>query len=101
MPEIYPRDQANMPHRLLDQGPEQGVEVREVVGLFPDTSAMEHGVEELLRNGFEHGDISLLASERTVREKLGHRLDDPVAAADDPEVPRRGYIGPEAHNEGR
>lgn len=81
--------------------PREDTEVREVVGLFPDAGALEQAVEDLLLSGFEHGDVSLLAGERVVREKLGHRLDDTIAAADDPGVPRRGYVGSEASNEGR
>lgn len=81
--------------------PEIETRVREVVGLFPDVGSVEHAVEELLTSGFDHGDMSLLAGERSVREKLGHRLDDTLAAADDPEAPRRSWIEPESRMEGR
>jgi hypothetical protein len=96
MPEIHSSTPtpSSMPTR-------RDTEVREVVGLFSDAGALEAAVEDLLRSGFEHGDVSLLAGERVVREKLGHRLDDTIAAADDPNVPRRGYVGSEATNEGR
>lgn len=81
--------------------PVQEPEIREIVGLFADPAALERAVEELLLSGFEHGDVSLLAGEKVVREKLGHRLEDTITAADDPAVPRRGYVGSEASNEGR
>ncbi|CAA7624542.1 hypothetical protein [Magnetospirillum sp. UT-4] len=74
---------------------------REVVGLFPDPRTMEAAVQELLSSGFDHGDLSLLATEGVVREQLGHRLDDSVAAADDPDSPRRGWVAPETRTEGR
>lgn len=96
MPEIHP---TSPNPSTLPPSPEP--EFREMVGLFSDARSTERAIEDLLRNGFEHGDVSLLASERVVREKLGHRLDDTVAAADDPAVPRRGYVGPEASTEGR
>lgn len=89
------------PTPITDPGPPQDDEVREVVGLFIDPVQMEHGVQDVLTHGFEHGDLSILAGEKTVREKLGHRLDDTMAIADDPATPRRGYIEPETRMEGR
>lgn len=76
-------------------------DVCELVGLFTDPHAMEMAVQELLTSGFDHGDLSILADERTVRGALGHRLVDTVAAADDPQVPRRAWIEPESRVEGR
>lgn len=84
-----------------DYTPTQNVETREVVGLFADSHAMEAGVEELLTSGFDHGDLSVLGSEEVVRERLGHRLDDMLSAADDPSVPRRAWVEPESRTEGR
>lgn len=84
-----------------EPSPPQDYEIREVVGLFCDPIQMEHGVQDVLTHGFEHGDLSILAGETTVREKLGHRLEDTKAFADDPETPRRGYIEPETRMEGR
>lgn len=85
----------------VEPGPEQDTQVREVVALFCDPVQMEHAVQDVLTNGFEHGDLSMLAGEKTVRDTLGHRLDDTRAAADDSETPRRGYIGPATRMEGR
>lgn len=84
-----------------EDGPELETTLLEVVGLFSDVHSLEHAVEELLTQGFDHGDLSLLAGEVTVREKLGHRLDDTLAAADDPEAPRRSWVEPESRMEGR
>ncbi len=81
--------------------PRQDTTLREAVGLFPDADGLEHAVEDLLTQGFDHGDLSLLAGERTVRERMGHRLDDTLAAADDPEAPRRSWVEPESRMEGR
>lgn len=87
---------------ITEPGPSQDSEYREVVALFCDPVQMEHAVQEVLtEHGFEHGDVSLLAGEKTVREHLGHRLEDTRAAADDPSTPRRGYIEPESRMEGR
>lgn len=101
MPDATPRD----PHHPLaareEYTPTQDVETREVVGLFSDPHAMEAGVEALLVSGFDHSDLSVLAGEKVLREKLGHRLDDTLTAADDPEVPRRAWVEPESRMEGR
>jgi hypothetical protein len=52
---------------------EKGNQIREAVGVFGDADAMQKAIEELLRSGFKHADLSLLASEETVDKKLGHK----------------------------
>lgn len=86
---------------MPETGPDRVSDIREVVGVFSDVDALEHGVEDLLTSGFSNGDISLLGDERTVRRRLGHRLDDTLAAADDPSAPRRNFVEPESRTEGR
>lgn len=100
MPDATKPDAPPRQHRA-EYTPTQEIATREVVGLFSDPHAMEAGVQDLLVNGFDHGDLSILASEQTVRERLGHRLDDTLAAADDPAVPRRAWVEPESRMEGR
>ncbi len=95
MPDATPRE------LRPEYTPVQRESVREVVALFPDVSSMEHAVEDLLTHGFDHGDLSVLASEKVVREKLGHRIDDTTTMADDPSLPRRSWVEPEARMEGR
>lgn len=97
MPDATPR----RPDAREEYSPTQDVTTREVVGLFSDPHAMEAGIEDLLVHGVDHGDLSILAGERVVRERLGHRLDDTLAAADDPAVPRRAWVEPESRMEGR
>ncbi|MDA8232032.1 MAG: hypothetical protein M0006_11905 [Magnetospirillum sp.] len=81
-------------------GSVSAAQMREVVGLFADPHAMETGIQELLTAGFDHGDIAILADQRTVTDTLGCRLADSATAADDPRVPRRGWIEPESRIEG-
>lgn len=81
--------------------PIQAHQVREVVALFSDPHALEAAVQDLLTNGFDHGDLSILAREKVVREKLGHRLQDTVADADRGDLPRRAWVEPESRMEGR
>lgn len=108
MPDATPRDLSAQSRpttvsRLTpDAGPGTEMTLSEVVGSFSDVHAMEAAVQDLLtEHGFDHGDISLLAGEEVVRKRLGHRLDDTLAAADDPQAPRRGYVAPEVRMEGR
>jgi hypothetical protein len=79
----------------------QDAQVREVVALFSDAHELEAAVQDLLTNGFDHGDLSVLAREKVVRDRLGHRLGDSVAGADRDDVPRRGWVEPESRMEGR
>ncbi len=76
-------------------------ELREAVGIFSDAKAVERAVQELLTRGFDQADISLLATERTARDKLGAYSQDTHAAEDDPQAPRQDWISPEARTEGR
>jgi hypothetical protein len=65
--------------------------VTEAVGVFHDVSALDEAVEELRRIGFVKGQISLLASEDAVEQKLGHRYSRVEELEDDPDAPRRAY----------
>jgi len=95
MPDVTPRE------LRPEYTPTQSDRVREVVALFSDVAALEHAVEDLLTHGFYHGALSVLASEKVVREKLGHRIEDIAAVADEPDLPRRSWVEPEARMEGR
>ncbi|MBC7954159.1 MAG: hypothetical protein H7Z12_20365 [Rhodospirillaceae bacterium] len=95
MPDVTPREIRQ------DYTPTQAAHVREVVALFTDVHALEAAVQDLLTHGFDHGDLSVLASEKVVHERLGHRIEDITAAADDPSLPRRSWVEPEARMEGR
>lgn len=69
--------------------------VREAVAVFDRAEHLQDAIDELLSSGFDRAEISLLASEKAVREKLGHL--DPIASlADNPDAPRTHYVSPEA-----
>jgi hypothetical protein len=70
--------------------------IREAVGLFTAADKMEAAIEDLEENGFDRAEISLLASEDTVREKLGHRFYDAKSLEDNPRVPRAAFVSTEA-----
>jgi hypothetical protein len=70
--------------------------VREAVGVFNRPEDLQGAIDELLSSGFHRAELSLLASERAVEEKLGHRYEKVIALEDDPRVPRTAYVSTEA-----
>lgn len=80
---------------------EREMALREAVGAFVDVDALEAAVQDLLTCGFDRSDVSLLASDDTVKRRLGRYYPDLRAAEDDPDVPRRGFPNVEARTQGR
>jgi hypothetical protein len=68
--------------------------VREAVGVFQDPDALQEAATELQTAGFNHADISMLAVDKALREKLGHVYRGAAAAEDDPHTPRQAYSSP-------
>lgn len=68
---------------------------REAVGIFHSAEALEEAIDELLSSGFHRAELSLLASEAAVAEKLGHRSTRVEVLADDPDAPRMAYVAEE------
>ena len=48
--------------------------VREAVGAFHSADGFQGAIDELLQSGFHRAELSLLASDHAVDEKLGHRI---------------------------
>jgi len=69
---------------------------REAVGVFNRSEDLQDTIDELLSSGFDRAELSLLASEHAVEEKLGHQYEKVGALADDPIVPRAAYVSTEA-----
>ncbi|HEY7577998.1 MAG TPA: hypothetical protein VH855_10415 [Acetobacteraceae bacterium] len=72
------------------------VAIREAVGIFHRSENLQSAIDELLSSGFHRAELSLLASESTVQEKLGFRYEKVSVLADDPTVPRSAYVSSEA-----
>ena len=70
--------------------------IREAVGVFHDPDALQEGIDELLSSGFDRAELSLLAGEHAVEEKLGHRYRKVAELEDDPRVPRTAYVSLES-----
>ena len=64
----------------------------EVVGIFHTAEELESAIDELLRSGFDRAELSLLASEAAVAEKLGGYFWPASDMADDPTVPRTAFV---------
>ena len=79
---------------LSPDGPSQAARVREVVGVFRDETALEGTIDDLLEHGFDRAEISLLASDEAVRQKLGHAYRK-VAELEDDEAVRVAYVSKE------
>jgi hypothetical protein len=70
--------------------------VREAVGVFHSADDLQGAIDELLQSSFHRAELSLLASEHAVDEKLGHRYRRVSSLEDDPVIPRAAYVSPEA-----
>jgi hypothetical protein len=70
--------------------------VREVVGVFNEPEALQEAIDELMSSGFDRAELSLLAAEKAVEEKLGHKYRKVAELEDDPVVPRTCYVSTES-----
>lgn len=64
----------------------------EVVGIFHTPEDLESAIDELLSSGFDRAELSLLASEAGVAEKLGGYFRPASDMADDSAVPRTAFV---------
>lgn len=71
-------------------------EIREAVGVLDHVDELESAIDELLEAGFDRSDISLLAGQKAVEEKLGHLYSKVSDLEDDAEVPREAYVSKES-----
>jgi hypothetical protein len=80
-----------MEGKNMDGGATQATN-REAVGVFHDYESLEKAADELESSGFNNADLSLLAGEHAVEEKLGHKYERVEEVEDDPDAPRTAYI---------
>jgi hypothetical protein len=73
--------------------------VREVMGIFSRSEDLQEAIDELLSAGFDRSQLSLLASEQAVAQKLGRLYARAATLADDPTAPRAAYVSPEARGD--
>ena len=64
----------------------------EAVALFHDVKSLQAAIDELLTSGFDRGDLSVLANEKTIEDKLGHSYGSTRDLEDNPDAPRGTYV---------
>ena len=74
----------------------KGEQYREAVGVFDDTEPLQGAIDELLTCGFGRADLSFLASEEAVEDKLGHAYKRTEGLEDEPGVPRTVFVSTES-----
>ena len=75
---------------------EEVVKIREAVGYFESAQSLQEAIDDLLTSGFDRADLSLLASERAIKDKLKHRYSKVAELEDDPAVARCSYVSTES-----
>jgi hypothetical protein len=70
--------------------------LHEAVGVFTSTNDLQAAIDELLSSGFHRAELSLLAGEDVVYEKLLGGFANTRALEDDQAAPRSAYVSPEA-----
>ncbi len=75
--------------------------IREAVGVFHDEWSLHSAVDALLVGGFDRSYVSLLAGQRTIEAKLGHRFENVADLEDDPAVPTRAYVDIDSRTEAK
>jgi hypothetical protein len=66
--------------------------IKEAVAAFDDADALDKAVFALETRGFDRAAFSVLASESTVEQKLGHRYSQVKEMEDDPKAPRATFF---------
>jgi len=70
--------------------------VREAVAVFKDANSLQDAIDDLLSSGFNRAELSLLAGEKAVTEKLGHKYEKVEDLEDDPNAARTAYVSTES-----
>jgi len=70
--------------------------IREAVAYFESADALQDAIDELLSSGFDRAELSLLAGEHAVEEKLGHLYRKVSELEDDPKTARVSYVANES-----
>ena len=75
--------------------------LREAVGVFHDWKSLQATVDDLMGQGFDRSELSLLAGEKTVEKALGHAYQRVDELEDHPDVPRSAYMGRDSFTEAK
>lgn len=75
--------------------------IREAVAVFHDAESLRAAADELMLNGFDRSDLSLLAPHKEVERKLGHMYDKVTEIEDEPRVATQAYVGTDSITEAK
>lgn len=75
--------------------------VREAVAVFDSREALQSAIDDLTLAGFQRHELSVLANDETIRDRLGGVPGDVGSLAHDPDAPRQAYISPEDVGSGK
>ena len=76
-------------------------QTREAVGLFHDEATLQDAADELLINGFNHADLSLLAGHRAVEQRLGDMFERVADLEDKSDVAFQAFVDSDSRTEGK
>jgi len=88
-----------MAEKELDDGV-QTYHVREAVGVFDTADALESAVDQLEIEGFDRAEISVLASDENVKQRLGRLYRSVSEIVDDPRAPQAAFVSKDSRTEG-
>jgi hypothetical protein len=77
-----------------------GYIVREAVGVFSVPEALERAVDELEVSGFDRAALSILASDETIKDRVGRLYRNIAEIADNRRVPQRAFVETDSRIEG-
>jgi hypothetical protein len=89
-----------MAENISDDGT-PGAAQREAVGVFDDADALEAAVDELEISGFNRAAISVLANDKTVKDRLGRLYNTVAEIEDDPRAPLAVFVSKDSRVEGQ
>ena len=84
---------------LEDHGTESDF-ARQAVGVFGNADLLEAAVDELEISGFNRAAISVLASDKTVKDRLGRLYRSVAEIEDDPRAPLAPFVSKDSRVEG-
>jgi hypothetical protein len=70
--------------------------IREAVGYFESADTLQEAIDDLMSSGFDRAELSLLAGEHAVEDKLGHKYRKVAELEDDPKAARCCYVSAES-----
>jgi VIT1/CCC1 family predicted Fe2+/Mn2+ transporter len=75
------------------------INIPEAVGIFDTFESLQKAIYDLMIAGFSRYDISLLADQKVLEEKLGTSYWTAPELADNPDAPRAAFVSEEAIGE--